>query len=135
MMKKLTAFLFVAAGLFMLAGCFYLPTFETVHVDENHPGKDVSGLVGSADSHRPLHVGSATRTQVTTLLGPPAQTSQDGGTIYYTWETQQGIWVDLCGIFPPHLRHDETTRDYELSLTFDQRDILVDFKLQKISEF
>ena len=86
--KCLPPMLMAAAGVWLLAGCVFIPTF-------NNPvrGRDVSGQVGSPESKRPLRIDQARREDVLRVLGAPWATSPDGTELAYTWVVRNGVWV------------------------------------------
>jgi hypothetical protein len=69
----------------------YIPTFGKVV-----RGKDVSQMVGKAHS-KPLRLSSATRDDVTRVLGEPLVESPAGDAVAYNWRVQKGVAVwPLC---------------------------------------
>ena len=81
-----------AAGLWLLAGCVYIPAFgPTVE------GKNASKSVGSKGSRKPVRVGRATRADVVGVLGEPRAATSDRRVLAYTWVVRNGytIWP-LC---------------------------------------
>lgn len=108
--------LLLGIGLWLLAGCFYLPLPE--HVTGHQ--KDFRKAVGDANSKRPLQVGVATREQVIALLGQPPFYSHDGRSIAYALTTEGGAWVyPLC--FDAEGTHQ---RVYAIRLDFDAANML-----------
>jgi hypothetical protein len=81
-----------AVGVWLLAGCIYIPTFSRVTA-----GKNVADKVGDEESNKPLSVGHVTRDDVHRLLGEPDVAKRDGSAVAYTWNVQNGfvIWP-LC---------------------------------------
>ena len=81
-----------AVGVWLLAGCIYIPTFGTVTA-----GKNVAGKVGDEASRKPLRVGHATREDVIALLGHPHVTKSDRSAVAYTWNVRNAFVVwPLC---------------------------------------
>ena len=74
MMRRLLRFGFgillpsvlIVAGLLVLSGCFFIPTFNTTL-----QGTNVGSQVGDARSDRPIRVGLATRAQIIAMFGNP----------------------------------------------------------------
>jgi hypothetical protein len=90
--RSLLPMLLVVLGIWLLAGCIYIPMFgRTVS------GTNVSGKVGEPDSHKPIRIARTNRDQVIHLLGPPYAEKRDGTAIAYVWTVQNGIAVwPLC---------------------------------------
>jgi outer membrane protein assembly factor BamE (lipoprotein component of BamABCDE complex) len=84
--------LLAAAGVWLLVGCVYIPTFgRVVH------GKDVSKTVGGEGSRAALRPGEATRDDVLRVLGKPYYAESTGHALAYNWRVQQGFfWYPLC---------------------------------------
>jgi len=116
--RALPPLLLAAAGAWLLVGCIYVPTFNTVV-----SGKDVSPRVGGERSKRPLRVGGATRSDVVRVLGEPKLVSNDGLRVAYPWTVMKAVMVSICF---PALPHQETRA---LVLTFDERDTLVSYEI------
>jgi hypothetical protein len=90
--KALLPVLLTAAGVWLLVGCVYIPTFGRVS-----QGSDASRQVGNARSKKPLQVSRATRDDVLRVLGTPRFTSSSGLEAAYAWEVQNGYTVwPLC---------------------------------------
>jgi hypothetical protein len=122
--KCLPPVLLAAFGLWLLAGCVYLPTFNS-----RVSGTDVSGEVGKPDSKRPLRINDARREDVLRVLGPPWAESEDGRQVAYTWVVRNGVWVwPLCFQGYPQLE----TRT--LTLTFDDNDVLASYELSQLAQ-
>ncbi|HEX3357839.1 MAG TPA: hypothetical protein VHS31_12785 [Tepidisphaeraceae bacterium] len=120
-MKKILPISLIILGTLLLSGCFFVPAFNPTI-----SGKDVSDKVGGPASNRPLRVGTVTMDQVIALLGQPQYVSRDDRQIAYTWEVLNGEWVyPLC--FTAQPQHGERA----LELTFDQQNVLVDYRLSK----
>ena len=120
-------------GVWLMAGCFYLPIPE--HRSE-HQGKDFRKLVGAIDSKKSIRPGAVTRAQVIALLGqpqyasdaPPYQVynqptsapSDDHSAIGYVLQTESNAWVyPLCFTATPG-----TFTRYELRLVFNKENVL-----------
>jgi len=105
-----------AVGVWVLAGCIYIPT----------PGKAGRGVnagkyVGGGRSDKPIRTSTSTLDDVLAVLGPPRHASADGRSIGYTWSVPQGTWVGICYSARP-LYHHQLFR-----LDFDQDGTLVRF--------
>src|SRR5688572_22460469 len=118
-----------AVGVWLLAGCIYIPTFGTVTA-----GKNVAGKVGDEGSRRPLRVGQATKHDVFNLLGLPHVTKSDGSAVAYTWNVRNAfvVWPLCFQGYPLNGRRslvlrfgpDERLASYQV---FKDDDELVDF--------
>lgn len=114
----------IALGLWLLSGCIYIPTFDSVK-----QGRNASKEVGDARSKKPLRVGLASRDEVLRILGQPPLITEDRSKFAYTWEVTRGVWImPLCF----------DTRSIEghrmLVLSFDSAGILRDFGVKKSDE-
>jgi hypothetical protein len=108
-------------GVWLLAGCFYLPGSAKLV-----EGKDASRDVGSSKSDRPVRTGSATRADAFRVLGEPQYASADGRRVAYEWVITKGRWVyPLC--FGSTANHETRT----LILTFDDADKLAAYQLTR----
>lgn len=113
----------LAVGVWLLAGCIFIPTFNKVDKGD----RNYSKKVGDAGSRKPLRVGRATRDQVMRLLGPPELVSPDGRRAAYEWHVTNGIWIfPLC--FRAVVQRGERT----LFLDFDESGVLRGFHISKI---
>ena len=84
--------LLAAAGVWLLVGCVYIPTFGRVV-----RGKDVSKTVGEEGSRAALRPGEATRDDVFRVLGRPYYEESTGHALAYNWRVQQGFfWYPVC---------------------------------------
>jgi hypothetical protein len=84
--------LLAAAGVWLLVGCVYIPTFGRVV-----RGKDVSKKVGGEESRAALRPGRATRDDVLRVLGRPYYEESTGHALAYNWRIQQGFfWYPVC---------------------------------------
>ena len=90
--KALLPAVLCAAGVWLLVGCIYIPTFGKVV-----NGHDAARQVGEARSKKPLRVERTTQAEVLRFLGTPHFTSSSGLEIAYAWEVQNGyaFWP-LC---------------------------------------
>lgn len=119
--RMILPILLIAFGLWLLAGCLFIPTF-----DKTIGGQKVSDQIGNSESNRPLKIGHASRQQVVKLLGEPHYIAPDGGRIAYTWKVLNGIWVwPLC--FDTY----EQEGARAIILHFDQRGVLESFHLER----
>jgi hypothetical protein len=87
----------LAAMLYLLVGCIYVPWFE--HPDSTNPGTDFRPYMvePGAPPNRPITPGRITRDQLVRLLGPPRYSSVDRSAIVYIFRTSDGWWVaPLC---------------------------------------
>jgi hypothetical protein len=120
--RRALPMLLLMLGLWLLAGCFYLP------VPQHQVGvkiKDLRTVVGDRNSKRPLKVGQATRQQVIALLGNPPFASRDERSVAYVMETESGAWVfPLCFSASPG-----EARRYAMRLDFDGQGILEGWEL------
>ena len=131
--RRILPMMLAMAGLWLLAGCFYLPLPE--HRSENAK-KDFRKLVGDANSKKPIRAGHITRAEVIAVLGPAEYASDavpvavynqpdpvastDHSAIGYVLRTEGGAWVwPLCFTAWP----DKQTK-YELRLVFNEQDVL-----------
>jgi hypothetical protein len=106
--------LLLVLGLWLLAGCLYLPIPEHL---TNNTQKDFRKLVGDGNSKRPLQTGRAMRQQVFALLGPPPYASYDDRSVAYVLETESGGWVyPLCFTATANRR-----RIYGLRIDFNEQ--------------
>ena len=79
--------------IWIMTGCLYIPFFEH-RIDT---GPNVRGLVGSANSDRPIRPGHITREKVIALLGVAPWRSDDGSALGYEAYTGVASWVyPLC---------------------------------------
>jgi hypothetical protein len=123
-MKIVIPVLLIAMCLFLLVGCFDLPTPEGLVQSDAH-GKDVRKLAGGSAAKTPLHNGQTTRAKVIALLGPPTYESADSRAIGYTSKTFKGFqFIPLCGIAGP-----DEIGQYVLRLDFDDQDVLKSYAL------
>src|SRR5882724_9550306 len=82
--------LLAICGVWLLVGCIYLPIPEH-QIDSKQ--KDFRGLLGDADSRRPIRPRHITRGEVVAILGPPPFATQDGRSIAYTVKTENGLFI------------------------------------------
>ena len=84
--------LLLSLGLYLLAGCIYIPMFGKVV-----RGEKVDEKVGLPESRKPLRLGQSTRDEVERVLGRPAAVSRDGKAIAYVWTVQTALVIwPLC---------------------------------------
>jgi hypothetical protein len=114
----------IGAGVWMLVGCIYIPTFNATTEGRNHSGK-----VGDANSRKPIRVGQTHRDDVMRLLGPPPFVTPDGRGAVYPWRATRGVWVmPLCFMV-------ESMHSYHgVFLTFDERGYLERFQFDSGGE-
>ena len=116
------ALLALCAGIWLLAGCIYIPKFNAVI-----EGKDAAKHVGNADSRKPLRVNHATRDQVVGLLGDPKYVNADGTAMAYTWSVRKGtIFWPICAFMT-----EDVDRQRTLVLRFDNAGSLRRFSLEE----
>ena len=109
----------IVIGVWLLAGCVYIPTFSTTT-----SGKSVGGSVGAADSRRPLRVSRSTLDDVLRVLGKPPHATSDGRVLAYPWSVRHGIVVwPLC--FAGYSVNGQRT----LVLRLDERHVLRSFEI------
>jgi hypothetical protein len=114
--------LLIVAGVYLLAGCLYIPTFEKPQKGMQIPPDQV----GDAKSDKPLRVGSATRSDVEQILGLPMFATTDGRQVAYSYRVVNGLWVyPLCFSAEPQ------TASRALVLSYDADHILRDFRIEK----
>ncbi|HZK81462.1 MAG TPA: hypothetical protein VFC46_10355 [Humisphaera sp.] len=110
----------IAAGVWGLAGCFYLPVAEH-KVDSTQ--KDFRPLIRKDDTSEVFISGVSTRAAVVAILGPPQYASADERAIGYVYDTAEGLYVwPLC-----FRAVSDRSNSYALRLEFDQKDHLVRF--------
>lgn len=78
----------IGAGLWMLVGCIYIPTFNMTT-----GAKDATKSVGDAHSDKRLRPGVSTRRNVRKLLGKPFFATADGRFLVYSWKKQKGLLI------------------------------------------
>ena len=123
--RRLLPYALTLLGLWLLAGCFYLPLPEQQVAPKQ---KDFRPLLGEINSNRPIRPG-VTRAQVTALLGPASQQYSDGSLIY-ALATKRAVWVyPLCFQAAPAWE-----RGYALRLQFDEHDTLSRWELADADE-
>lgn len=137
--RKTLPVILLLFGVWLMAGCFYLPIPE--HRSE-HQAKDFRKLVGAIDSKKAIRPGAVTRAQVIALLGPPQYASdappyrfynqpttapsEDHSAVGYVLETESNAWVyPLCFTATPGSR-----TEYELRMVFDKNDVLNHWDLE-----
>jgi hypothetical protein len=122
LMRRAFPLLLLLIGLWLLAGCFYLPLPE--HVTGHHQ-PDFRNAVGNAASKRPLRTGVTTRQQVIALLGEPPFATADGRSIAYLLHTTSSAWIfPLC--FTATTAHE---REYAVRLDFNDHDMLAGWQM------
>ncbi len=113
----------IGVGVYLMAGCIYVPTFQLPK-----DGKDFRKLVGDANSRKPIRPGFASRAAVLAALGEPKQSTRDGRTIAYAFRATDGYWVwPICFYAGP------AHTDYRVRLTFNDRDDLVHYEVDTMS--
>jgi len=113
--------LLTGLGVWLLAGCFYLPGSAKLV-----EGRDASRDVGGGKSDRPVRTGFATRADAFRVLGEPQYASADGRQVAYGWVVTTGRWVyPLC--FSSTAKHETRA----LILEFDDGDRLVSYQLTR----
>ena len=122
LMKCALPALVAAAGLWLLVGCIYIPTFGRVV-----GGKDASKKVGSERSKAPLRPGRSTSDDVVRVLGRPFFTESNGRALAYTWRIQHGfVSYPLC-LFQGDAIYGQRT----LVLRFDEGGVLRSYEVLK----
>ena len=122
--RLLAPLVLIVAGVWVLVGCVYIPTFGT-----RMAGKDVAKSVGHADSRKPIRVSRATVADVLRVLGEPPFATDDRRVFAYPWTVRNGIAVwPLCFAAYP-VRGQRT-----LVLRFDTEDVLGSFEVLKRDE-
>jgi len=113
--------LLLSCGLFLLIGCLYIPTSETVS-DPKQP--DFRKLVGESTGRliRPHYVDRRT---IQLVLGTPRLFSKDRRSIGYSFQTRSGLLiVPLC-----FMVEREEGPTYFIRLDFDRDDILTRYQI------
>jgi len=88
----------IAASLWLLVGCLYIPTPEIVY--RTGSKKDFRPLVGEPGSGKPIVVGRISRAGVEALLGLPPYISSDGRRAMYVIHLDKDIvFMPLCFTF------------------------------------
>ena len=106
---------------FMLIGCFYLPT-----PDRAQKGKvDFRSKVGDARSSKPIRPYAVNRARVAQVLGTPDFTTEDGLTDGYVLRTYHGYYFGLC------YNGTAGARWYRLRLRFDRNGVLQQYKITR----
>jgi hypothetical protein len=79
-------------GVWVLAGCLYIPTFGTTV-----KGRNASKSVGAARSGKPIGVARSSAADVIRLLGEPTFATADRSVFAYPWTVRNGyaVWP-LC---------------------------------------
>jgi len=85
--RRIAPFLLLLAGMWLLIGCIYIPTFNRVI-----KGEDPQKKVGYGQSKRPLRVLHSHRDQVVQLLGEPLA-SADQRVLTYAWQVEKGVKI------------------------------------------
>ncbi len=142
-LRKTLPVVLLISGVWLMAGCFYLPFPE--HRSE-HQAKDFRKLVGAIDSKKSIRPGAVTRAQVIALLGPPqfasdappyrvynqpaSAPSEDHSAIGYILQTESNAWVyPLCFTATPG-----TLTRHELRLVFNKENVLDHWDVKKSKE-
>src|SRR3712207_1613261 len=82
----------IVIGVWLLAGCVYVPTFGTTT-----SGRNAGKSVGPANSDRPLRVSRATLDDVLKVLGRPPHATAEGRVLAYPWRVRHGVSIwPLC---------------------------------------
>jgi hypothetical protein len=113
--RRLFPTLLAALGLWLLAGCFYLPIPEH-RIDSKQP--DFRDLVKDGRRPAPIRAGIS-RAAVIAILGPPRYEGRHA--VGYRLYTESGLWVwPLCFSATSAARF-----EYAMDLTFNENDVLV----------
>jgi hypothetical protein len=99
----------LAIGLFLLAGCFWVPLPEKP-VLRGQP--NVAKMVGPAKSKNAVHLG-VTREQVEQAIGRPQRWRIDGTATAYTFTVRNGAWI-----YPMCFMGLDTWKDYAVRLDY-----------------
>ena len=111
--------LLIVAGILVLTGCLFIPTFNTTI-----QGTNVGAKVGDAASGRPIRVGFATREQIIAMFGKPPYMDDKGRRIGYAWTVKNGVWI-----YPLCFTGRDQIGDRGIELDFDDHGILNDFHI------
>jgi hypothetical protein len=107
----------ILAGILVLTGCLFIPTFNTtLH------GTNVAAKVGDAKSSRPIRVGFATREQIIATFGKPPYMDDTGMRIGYAWTVKNGVWI-----YPFCFTGRDQIGNRGIELDFDEHGVLEDF--------
>jgi hypothetical protein len=124
--RMLTALAMIVIGVWVLAGCIYVPTPE----QKVGPEKDFRGLTGDPQSNKPIRAGAVTRSQVIAMLGKPTLVSADGRRLGYAIETHTGIGIwPLCFSAGTY-----TATGYAIRLKFDEQGNLLSYEAKKAED-
>lgn len=115
----LPAFLLLPLLLF-LTGCLYIPWFEH-RLDASHANP--RALIGPANSGQPIRPGAITRSEVESLLGPPAYATFNYRSEVFIERSGYGFWfAPLCFATAPA---DEKV--YAVRLDYDEHGKLISY--------
>ena len=103
----------------MLAGCLFIPTFNTTIKGTT----DIGAKVGDARSNRPIRVGVATRQEIVGMFGEPPYTDKTGEWTGYGWHVKNGVWV-----YPFCFQAIDQIEARGIELKFDGHDVLREFR-------
>ena len=104
----------------MLIGCFPVPWPRRVMT-----GRDFRPIV-SGKEHAALLRSDTSRAQIESVLGPPTLSKDDGHTVGYVLDVQEGSFIwPLCFSGEPRWG------SYLLRLHYDDRELLLDWKVEK----
>jgi len=119
--------LLALAGVLMLAGCIYIPTFG-VSVEGT---SNLQKKVGAADSKKPIRLNTSTRSEVEQVFGQPYDAKVDGTQTVYAWTRRWGIaWLPLC--FWNRLGYVPDDRTKWFLLTYNSDHVLVKVELLEL---
>lgn len=109
-----------ALGVAMLIGCFPVPWPRRVMT-----GRDFRPIV-SGKEHAALLRSDTSRAQIESVLGPPTLSKDDGHSVGYVLDVQEGSFIwPLCFSGEPRWG------SYLLRLHYDDRELLLDWKVEK----
>jgi hypothetical protein len=85
----------IAACLWLLVGCLYIPT--SPHVDLTGSKKDFRPLAGYDAAKKPMIAGNFSRSAIEAVLGPPPYVSENGRYAMYVIHVKVGLLIaPLC---------------------------------------
>lgn len=116
--------MFIAAALYTLVGCFYIPQFNAVATDKNY-----AKMVGPKASDRAVRVSVTTYDEVIRHLGPPRFEDAAHHRIAYGWTVHNGVWI-----WPFCFTADQCDGVRTLELDFDDAGILKGFQIRKVDD-
>ena len=110
-----------ALGVALLIGCFPVPWPRRVTA-----GRDFRPIISGKEHAGLLRSGNTSRAQIESVLGPPTLSKDDGLTVGYVLDVQEGSFIwPLCFYGEPQWG------SYLLRLRYDDGGLLLDWKVEK----